>query len=214
MSDELGTEAAPSRRVEADRRDVVVLGDSAGHLGHQAGGRRWLDKTSGRSLSAIAAALALTLSACCAAGDRAQSAATAADTLPELAFLVGSWRTAADPTTGAETTETWLPARSGVMFGVGRVDVGGVLRFHERLRIERRDLAACPIAYVAAPVGQAEVAFCLVALRPGAVTFANRAHDFPQQIDYVRTGDRLDVAIEGPMNGRVERRTWAFAALL
>lgn len=158
----------------------------------------------------LALALALALSACGSAPSQPTARPPTADALPDFAFLVGAWRTAADPATGAETTETWLPARSGVMFGVGRVDAGGSMRFHERLRLERRDVAGCPFAYVAAPAGQAEVAFCLVALRPNAAIFANPEHDFPQKIEYVRTGDRLDAAIEGPLDGKLERRSWTF----
>jgi hypothetical protein len=114
------------------------------------------------------------------------SPCASAQSLSDLAFMNGCWRTAApaDAESGAQVTEVWasppMPAMVGYSYTIGENETQG----WEQMRIEMID--GWP-SFIAMPSGGAPVAFRMV--EPGApveniVQFANEAHDFPKLIQY------------------------------
>lgn len=124
-------------------------------------------------------------------------------TVGDLAWLAGDWVREAD---GRWTEESWMPPRGGVMLGVGRSGRGDTLREYEFLRLQAGG-DGVP-AYVAQPQGGAPVAFRLVRHDAVSARFENPAHDYPQRIDYVRTGDTLTATIS-VIDG-TKSRSWTY----
>lgn len=96
------------------------------------------------------------------------------------------------------TEEHWSVERGGVMLGFSRTLSGTRLSEFEFLRIQA-GTDGVPV-YVAQPGGRPPVAFRLAAHDANSATFENPAHDFPQRIRYVRTGDAM-VATISAMDG-------------
>ena len=130
-------------------------------------------------------------------------AASPAATVDDLGWLAGDWASEAD---GRWTEESWAPARGGVMLGHSRSGRDEALREFEFLRIARGDDGA--LAYIAMPQGGAPVAFRLVRHDPASATFENAAHDYPQRIAYVRSGDTLTATISA-IDGS-KPRSWSY----
>jgi hypothetical protein len=111
---------------------------------------------------------------------------------------------------GRWTEEHWTAPRGGAMFGLSRTGREDVLREYEFLRIQA-GADGVPV-YLAQPGGRTPAVPFRLAVRDGtSVTFENAAHDFPQRIRYVRTGDVMIAtisAIDGsnPMEWRFRRR--------
>lgn len=130
--------------------------------------------------------------------------AAQAQTLAQLSWLEGCWRTAA-PTqaeSGPIITEVWvappMPAMLGYSYTVGEGEVQG----WEQTRIEMID--GWPY-FMAMPNGGAPVRFRLrdTRIHDGAfidnpVYFDNPGHDYPQTVSYHRVGDLLMARISGP----------------
>ena len=107
-----------------------------------------------------------------------------------LGWLEGCWRTE-----GANgTEERWSSPEGGVMLGTGRSLQNGRAVAFEYLRIEAD--TAGGIALVASPSGQATTRFPMVLGSADEAVFENLAHDFPQRIQYVRSGDTLRARVE------------------
>jgi hypothetical protein len=122
-----------------------------------------------------------------------------AQSLSDLAFMNGCWRTEApaEAESGSQTTEVWaspaMPAMVGYSYTVGE----GETQSWEQMRIQMID--GWP-TFFGMPNGGAPVAFRMV--EPGApvtdiVQFANEAHDFPKLIQYNLEGDALIASIFG-----------------
>jgi hypothetical protein len=103
---------------------------------------------------------------------------------------------------GRFVEEHWLPARGGMLISVGRTVQDGKVRGFELLRIEQRDGV---VTFVAQPDGAPPVPFRLVASGPDWARFENRAHDFPQLVEYRRVATGLHASIAGPGTGGRER---------
>lgn len=95
---------------------------------------------------------------------------------------------------GAVTDELWLPA-SDLMVGVSRTVTAGKTTAFEFLRIAS---VAGVWTYLAQPGGQPAIAFTYADGGHDWIRFENRQHDFPQRIEYRRSGDNLQAAISGP----------------
>jgi hypothetical protein len=117
-----------------------------------------------------------------------------AQTLADLHWLKGCWRTSGD---GPVITEVWsappMPAMLGYSYTIGEGEVQG----WEQTRIEMID--GWP-HFIAMPNGGAAVRFRMV--EPGApveniVQFENLEHDFPKVVQYRREGNRLIASIFG-----------------
>ena len=120
---------------------------------------------------------------------------TAADPgLPD--WMAGRWcGTRSEP----QIEEVWLIPAGGLMLGLARtVSASGRPTQFEFLRIELRD--GVP-TYLAQPQGAPPVAFKLTQAGATSARFENPAHDFPQRIEYRRTGSSLRAEIAGPRGG-------------
>lgn len=153
-------------------------------------------------------ALALTLSAACAAPGTAPGAVPAAKpqaTLQDVSWLVGSWRANQD---GKPVEETWSPPASGMMLGMNRVDDGSAEPFYEYLRIEQDKDGS--LVYQAAPRGEYPVPFQLDSMAPDRVAFVNPEHDFPQRIVYWLEDGALHARIEGETPDGTKSSEWHY----
>jgi hypothetical protein len=108
----------------------------------------------------------------------------------DLGWMSGQWATTVNNVT---TEEAWSAPRGGVMLGYSRATSGERLREFEFLRIQAGE-DGVP-AYLAQPGGQPAVPFRMTAHDATSATFDNPAHDFPQRIRYVRTGDTMVATI-------------------
>jgi hypothetical protein len=118
-----------------------------------------------------------------------------AQTLADLHWLKGCWRTTGD---GPVITEVWsappMPAMIGYSYTVGEGETQG----WEAMRIEMIDGAP---TFVGMPSGGAGVRFRYTEAIPldwapdNLVVFENAAHDYPQRIQYAREGRRLTATI-------------------
>jgi len=124
--------------------------------------------------------------------------ATQAQTLADLQWLKGCWRTQGD---GPVITEVWMappmPAMIGYSYTVGEGETQG----WEAMRIEMIDGA--PV-FIGMPSGGAGVRFPLSETMSyvgsprrnyNGVTFENAGHDYPQRIVYLRDRNTLTATI-------------------
>jgi Domain of unknown function (DUF6265) len=123
-----------------------------------------------------------------------------AQTLADLAWLKGCWRTV-----GAEleVTEVWVAPPMPALLGYAYTTADGQTRGWEHTRIEMID--GWP-HFVAMPGGAPAVAFRLVEPDPSlhiegrpdhVAVFNNSVHDYPQTVAYMRYGDRLRAMTAG-----------------
>jgi hypothetical protein len=110
----------------------------------------------------------------------------------QLDWLVGAWCL---QDTSAQTRETWLPKVGAAWFGLSHTQRDGQLRSFEYLRIAPQ---GSTLAYLAQPGGRPPTRFELTDHGQDWVRFENPQHDFPQRIEYRRTGDALVAEIAGP----------------
>ena len=135
------------------------------------------------------------------------SSASAGPDPGQLSWMSGRWCT-----TGGEQTieEHWLPHRGDMLLGVNRTLKGDRTLSFEFLRIVLIDGKA---TYVAQPSGQPPTSFTRTDGGVNWVRFENRAHDFPQRIEYRRQGEALHAEIGGPgQDGREKVIAFDFAA--
>lgn len=121
--------------------------------------------------------------------------AASAQTLEDLHWLRGCWRTTGD---GPVITEVWsappMPAMIGYAYTVGEGETQG----WEAMRIEMTD--GWPV-FVGMPSGGDAVRFSFTEAIPldwepeHLVVFENAEHDYPQRIRYARQGNRLSAVI-------------------
>ncbi len=135
------------------------------------------------------------------------STALAADSfdLQKLAWLEGSWTGMKD---GTQMEEHWTSVSGGAMLGMHRDVKGDRMTSFEFIRIQT---SAEGTFYFASPRSAPPTPFKLVAVRDQHATFENKAHDFPQRIEYwLDANGLLHARIEGPMNGKTVSEEWAW----
>lgn len=123
-------------------------------------------------------------------------------------WMQGRWCSAQ----GAERGEEhWLAPAGELMLGMSRSVAPGRRTEFEFLRIELVD--GVP-AYIAQPQGAPPTTFKRVDGGSDWIGFENRAHDFPQRIEYRRPGRyALRAEISGPgKNGAEKRIAFDFTA--
>lgn len=120
--------------------------------------------------------------------------------LDDLKWIAGCWEIDR-PERKQLISEQWMSPNGGAMIGMSRTVRNGTMGGFEFLRIVE---TSAGIHYISKPSeNKEETAFKLVKSAPGAVTFENPAHDFPQRIIYKQTKpDTLSARIEGAMNGQ------------
>lgn len=144
-----------------------------------------------------------------ATGDAGPVPGTGAPTapLPLPEWLCGRWVMERGDRT---VEETWLDARGGTLFGLGRTLRGDRLVEFEFVRIERRGDS---LAYVAQPNGRPPTEFRLVESTARSLRFENRAHDFPQVVRYWSDHpDTLRAEVSGPGNGTEKAIRFTYAS--
>ncbi len=113
-----------------------------------------------------------------------------------LAFFDGHWCAESN---GERIHEYWTSEHGGMRLGLSRTMRQDRTTAFEFLRIVTEE--GVP-TYVAQPGGGAPVRFTRSAAGPGWIAFENRAHDFPQRIEYRRVGEtRMRATISGPGEG-------------
>jgi hypothetical protein len=107
---------------------------------------------------------------------------------PRLAWLVGEWCTEAGQ--GEQTCERWAPMARGEMRGTSETRRGAEIVSAETMRIIDD---AGRLVFHAEPKGQAPADFPSIVRDDAlsALTFENRAHDYPQRVRYWREGALL-----------------------
>ena len=141
--------------------------------------------------------------------------APAAEAAPQspidsLRWLAGSW-VSADPT-GPRTIEHWLAPEGGTMLGVNRTVANGRTVFFEYLRLEI-DVDG-QLVYLASPKGRdPPTRFVRTDQGPEWIAFENPTHDFPQRIEYRRTGTELTMTISGQEQGQPKSSQWSMRRL-
>lgn len=121
----------------------------------------------------------------------------------DLGWMSGRWQS---DSAGRWTEESWSAPRGGAMLGTSRSGREEVMREFEFLRIQAGQ-DGVPV-YHAQPGGRTPVGFRLVASDAASATFENPAHDYPQRIRYVRTGDAM-VATISAIDGS-NAMSWTF----
>ena len=115
----------------------------------------------------------------------------------QVAWLAGCWERSSGNRTGEEQ---WMRPRGGTMLGMGRTVRGDSTVEWEHLRIAAE---GDTLVYYAIPSGQEPAAFRAISVSSEAVTFEDKAHDFPQRVIYRRAGaDSLHARIEGTLQGQ------------
>jgi hypothetical protein len=135
------------------------------------------------------------------------ASAASAQTLDDLSWLTGCWRTGASE--NGVVTEVWTAPPMPTMLGYSYTTQGGETRGWEQTRIEMID--GWP-HFVAMPNGASPVAFRLhdpndviVLDADDLAVFENPEHDYPQTVGYARFGNRLSAWIAGPNESNTVR---------
>lgn len=126
---------------------------------------------------------ALALTGLALTGGRAGAQETGLD------WMTGTWRSQGDDPV---IMESWSDMAGGLMLGFNRTLVNGEAVAFELLRIESD---ADGVRYCAQPGGRPATCFTQVSRDWQEVRFENPDHDFPQVIEYWRSGDRLTARI-------------------
>jgi Domain of unknown function (DUF6265) len=123
-----------------------------------------------------------------------------------VSMLEGHWRQASQD--GSVNEEVWMNNKGNVVMGMSRT-VKGLTNSFENLRLENTKTG---VIYIARPQGAAtETGFLLLVAKPDRLVFSNPANEWPQRIEYRRTGpDRLEATVSGldPTNGKVLNFSW------
>ena len=112
-------------------------------------------------------------------------------TISDVAWMSGSWTSAADGT----VEEQWTSAAGGAMLGMSRTLNGSRMVGFEFMRMVEREGG---LAYIAQPGGRAPTEFTLTAIDGQSATFENPGHDYPTRIRYLKRADGgMDATISG-----------------
>lgn len=138
-----------------------------------------------------------------------------ADGIEGLAWLAGTWQ--GTTSRGAWIEEVWTAPRAGMMLGLSRTVQEDRIREFEFLRIV---LDGDRPVYLASPSGRSPpTPFTMIdtpSTRGSVARFENRAHDFPQVIEYELASDDpmlLHVRIAGMANGSWREMSWTLRAV-
>jgi hypothetical protein len=137
-------------------------------------------------------------------GGRADVRAEGVDAWGATAMLEGQWR----QVKGSEVVdEVWTNNKGNVIVGVSRT-VDGLSNAFEFMRIENRKDG---IVFLAQPNGNPPTPFLLTSHDAKTLVFTNPAHDFPQRIEYRRTGTDTLEATVGMLDGKGQKLTFRYA---
>jgi hypothetical protein len=106
----------------------------------------------------------------------------------DLNWLVGCW---VSPDKSGQ--EVWVVDGDRTLIGFSVALSAAEVVFYELLSIRQNDDGSW--TYTAHPSGQASAAFIAVEAHKNSVVFVNPNHDYPQQIKYLRDGNRLYASV-------------------
>jgi hypothetical protein len=141
--------------------------------------------------------LAVAVAALLFAG-RAEVRAESVDAWGAMAMLEGTWRQVKG---GLVVDEVWTNNKGNVIVGVSRT-VDGLANAFEFMRIENRKEG---IIFIAQPSGDKATLFRLTAHDAKTLVFTSPAHDWPQRIEYRRTGPDTLEATVGTLDGKGQK---------
>jgi hypothetical protein len=147
--------------------------------------------------------LAVAVAALLFAG-RAEVRAESVDAWGAMAMLEGTWREVKGT---AVVDEVWTNNKGNVIVGVSRT-VDGLSNAFEFMRIENRKEG---ILFIAQPGGEQPTPFRLTAHDANKLVFSNPAHDFPQRIEYRRTGPDTLEATVGMFDGKGQKLVFKYS---
>lgn len=101
-------------------------------------------------------------------------------------WMLGTWCTV--PKAGQQMCERWTQTSDGGLSGRAEIRRDGVATPGESMRIAA---VGGVLVFHAEPRGQAPTDFPAAAISAQALTFENRAHDYPQRVRYWREGAAL-----------------------
>ncbi len=146
--------------------------------------------------------LAVAVAALLFAG-RAEVRAESVDAWGAMAMLEGTWREVRGSTV---VDEVWTNNKGNVIVGVSRT-VNGLSNAFEFMRIENRKEG---ILFIAQPGGEQPTPFRLTAHDAKTLVFTSPAHDWPQRIEYRRTGPDTLEATVGTLDGKGQKLTFNY----
>ena len=106
----------------------------------------------------------------------------------KLSWLAGCWMTP-----DKSSQEVWVIDSDRSLAGFSVAISSNKVGFYEVLSISRGKDGSW--VYTAYPSGQASASFTATEITENSVVFANPDHDYPQEIRYVREGNRLFATI-------------------
>ena len=106
----------------------------------------------------------------------------------ELGWLVGCWVSA-----DSSAQEVWVVDSDQSLVGFGVAISDRKVGFYEVLSIRRSTDGS--LIYTAYPSGQSSASFVATEITENSVVFTNPDHDYPQEIKYMREGNRLSATI-------------------
>ena len=111
---------------------------------------------------------------------------------PAPNWLAGRWCGCDE---GRRIEEVWLAEAGGMLLGMSRTLRDARVESFEFMRIVAE---GNNYSLHVQPNGVPATVFRMVARDDASMRFENPAHDFPNRIEYRRTGDELHAAIAGP----------------
>ena len=132
------------------------------------------------------------------------AAASPANDVSKLQWLVGRWSETKGTVT---TTETWRTV-GGALAGTGETLIKGKPPHTEHMKIS---VGPKGLTFTAMIPGQPPTPFVLKPGSDGEALFENSGHDFPQRVIYRRCGPDLCARIEGTLQGKAQYQDWRYA---
>lgn len=130
------------------------------------------------------------------------TACNSSSDLDKLLWLQGSWEYNFE---GGRTVEAWEKKAEGQLDGYSYTIMGGDTVSQENILIKEKDGKLYYVPTVMEQNDGQPIEFAMVTLSDSTAVFENKAHDFPQKIEYKKIGtDSLEAKISGPMQGSSE----------
>jgi hypothetical protein len=121
----------------------------------------------------------------------------------QFSRLKGSWEMKKGST---EFIETWKQVNDTLLEGTSKMTMDGKTLFSEDLQLVLTNDSIYYIPTVSYQNDQEEVRFALKSASKDKWVFANKTHDFPQEIIYVfKDNDSLIATVQGMENGRSQK---------
>lgn len=130
------------------------------------------------------------------------------NSVDDLSWMLGSWQGVTAE--GQRFSEQWEKDATGAMVGKGcGLGPDGDTLFKEVLKVET--IEGTPYYIATIPSNPGPVHFKLVSLEGNSAHFENKAHDFPQQINYtLEKQNVIHVELFGTIDGKKAKQELVF----